>query len=161
MPGIRDGGRLIVSGPNVMLGYLRAGKPGVLEPAGDGGYDTGDIVSVDAEGYITILGRLKRFAKIAGEMVSLAAVEAQVSALWPDCGHAVIAIPDDRKGERLVLVTEYAAAERGALQAHIKNSGGTELMAPKSIVVAERIPLLGSGKIDYAGVGALVGEGTE
>lgn len=160
VPGIGDGGRLIVSGPNVMLGYLRTENPGVVEPIGDNGYDTGDIVSVDGEGYITILGRVKRFAKIAGEMVSLAAVEAQISALWPDCNHAVVNLPDDRKGERLVLVTEYAAAERGAILAHIKNSGGTELMVPKSIVVADRIPLLGSGKIDYPGVGALAEEGT-
>ncbi len=156
VPGIDDGGRLIVSGPNVMLGYLRADNPGVLHPPGGDGYDTGDIVSVDAEGYITILGRVKHFAKVAGEMVSLTAVEAQISALWPDSDHAVITLPDSRKGEQLVLVTEYADADRGAIQAHIRNCGGTELMVPKRIIVADRIPLLGSGKVDYAGVGNLV-----
>jgi acyl-[acyl-carrier-protein]-phospholipid O-acyltransferase/long-chain-fatty-acid--[acyl-carrier-protein] ligase len=155
VPGIDDGGKLVVSGPNVMLGYLRADNPGVLLPAGENGYDTGDIVSVDAEGYVTILGRVKRFAKIAGEMVSLAAVEVQIASLWPDYGHAVVNLPDSRKGEQLVLVTEYAAADRDALQAHIRAGGGTELMVPKSIVVTDKIPVLGSGKTDYVGVGEL------
>lgn len=160
VPGINDGGKLIVSGPNVMLGYLRAENPGVLHPVHDNRYDTGDIVSVDAEGYITILGRVKRFAKIAGEMVSLAAVEALIFALWPGYNHAVISIPDSRKGEQLALVTECVEADRNAIQAYINSSGGTELMVPRSIVVADRIPVLGSGKIDYVGVGNLVKKGT-
>ncbi|MDG1858232.1 MAG: AMP-binding protein, partial [Emcibacteraceae bacterium] len=98
VPGIEIGGRLIVKGPNVMKGYLRAENPGVLEKPKDGWYDTGDIVEIDDEGYITIAGRAKRFAKIAGEMVSLTAVEGIVSALWPEDGHAVVALPDPKKG---------------------------------------------------------------
>ncbi len=83
VPGIDEGGRLSVRGPNVMLGYLRAENPGVLEPLVDGWHDTGDIVTIDAGGFIAIKGRAKRFAKIAGEMVSLSAVEAMASAIWP------------------------------------------------------------------------------
>ena len=98
-----DGGRLFVSGPNVMLGYLRADKPGVVEPPADGWHDTGDIVNIDAEGFITIKGRAKRFAKIAGEMMSLSAVEAMATAVWPHAQSIVVTVPDARKGERLVL----------------------------------------------------------
>ena len=101
--GIADGGRLFVRGPNVMLGYLRADDPGVLRAAADGWHDTGDIVAIDAEGFVTIKGRAKRFAKIGGEMVSLAAVEALAADLWPDALSAVAAVPDERKGEALVL----------------------------------------------------------
>lgn len=157
VPGIEQGGRLSVSGPNVMLGYFRADNPGVLEPPEGGWYDTGDIVDIDADGYLSILGRAKRFAKIAGEMVSLTAVEAQAAALWPDHAHAVVAIPDAKKGEQLVLVTENADATREALLAHVQQSGGTELGVPRTIKVVEAVPLLGTGKTDYPAVEGLVG----
>ena len=112
--GLERGGRLWVKGPNVMLGYLRYEQPGVLEPPEDGWYDTGDIVDLDAQGFVTILGRAKRFAKIGGEMVSLAAVEDFVHRLSPDAQHAVVALPDPRKGERIVLVTTDQALDRDA-----------------------------------------------
>jgi acyl-[acyl-carrier-protein]-phospholipid O-acyltransferase/long-chain-fatty-acid--[acyl-carrier-protein] ligase len=156
VPGIEAGGRLFVRGPNIMRGYLRAEKPGVLEAPDGGWYDTGDIVTIDAEGYVRIAGRARRFAKIAGEMVSLARVEAEIAALWPDNQHAVLAIEDERKGEQLVLLTDYQAAERGAIQARIQAAGLSELSAPKTIRVIDRLPQLGTGKIDYVAAKALI-----
>ncbi|HYF54004.1 MAG TPA: acyl-[ACP]--phospholipid O-acyltransferase [Salinarimonas sp.] len=152
VPGVADGGRLHVRGPNVMLGYLRAERPGVLEPVPEGWHDTGDIVTIDAEGFITIRGRAKRFAKIGGEMISLAAVETLAAELWPDALSAVAAQPDPRKGERLVLVTEAKGATRAAFQAFAKSKGASELMIPAEILFVDRIPVLGSGKLDYVGV---------
>jgi acyl-[acyl-carrier-protein]-phospholipid O-acyltransferase/long-chain-fatty-acid--[acyl-carrier-protein] ligase len=153
--GVEEGGRLMVAGPNIMLGYLKAEDPGRLEPPAEGWYDTGDIVSLDDGGYITILGRAKRFAKVAGEMVSLAAVENLVSALWPDEMHAVVALPDARKGEQLVLLTERPGAARDELSAHARAAGASELMVPRQIFTVDRLPLLGSGKADHPGAKAL------
>ena len=148
VPGIEEGGRLHVRGPNVMLGYLKADLPGQLQPIEGGWFDTGDIVTVDGGGFVRIRGRAKRFAKIAGEMVSLAAVEVMIAEIWPDAGHAVIALPDARKGERLVLVTTEAEAARAPIQAHIRATGRTELSLPADILQIDEIPLLGSGKVD-------------
>ena len=152
VPGIDEGGRLLVTGPNVMLGYLLAERPGVLQPPAAGWYDTGDIVAIDADGYIRIVGRAKRFAKIAGEMVSLGAVEGHVAALWPEQAHAVISLPDPRRGEQLVLVTEKSDAGREALQRHMQAQGAPELMLPRAILPVERMPLLGTGKLDYVAI---------
>lgn len=149
VPGIEDGGRLSVTGPNVMKGYLLADRPGELVPPPDGWYDTGDIVELDADGYITIKGRAKRFAKIAGEMVSLSAVEAHTSEVWPGHGHAVVSLPDKRKGEQLVLLTENSKADRKALLEHGRASGISEIMIPRTIVSIDKLPVLGTGKVDY------------
>ena len=81
-----------------MLGYIRADAPGVIVPPPDGWYDTGDVVSIDEDGFIAIRGRLKRFAKIGGETVSLAVVENCAAALWPDNAHAAVAVPDRAQG---------------------------------------------------------------
>lgn len=152
VPGIDEGGRLFVRGPNIMQGYLRAEKPGVLEPPAQGWYDTGDIVTIDEQGYIRIAGRAKRFAKIAGEMVSLTRVESEIAALWPDAIHAVVAIDDDRKGEKLVLLTTHEHADRAQLQTHIQSRGLSEIYVPKTLRVIHALPLLGTGKIDYVQV---------
>lgn len=148
VPGIEDGGRLYVRGPNVMLGYLRAENPGVLEPPHDGWHDTGDIVTIDAQGFIKIQGRAKRFAKIGGEMVSLSAVEATAAELWPAAISVVVAVPDQRKGERLVLLTANDKANRADYQAFARSRGINELSVPAEVMVAP-VPLLGSGKPDY------------
>lgn len=150
--GIADAGRLFVKGPNVMLGYMTAEKPGKLQPLGEGWHDTGDIVAIDREGFLTIRGRLKRFAKIAGEMVSLGQAEMLVQALWPDDRHAVVAVPDRRRGERIVLVTTAAGADLGALRAGAKAAGMAEIAVPDTISRVEEIPVLGSGKVDYQAV---------
>jgi acyl-[acyl-carrier-protein]-phospholipid O-acyltransferase/long-chain-fatty-acid--[acyl-carrier-protein] ligase len=150
--GVEDGGRLYVKGPNVMLGYLRVDNPGVLEPPPGGWHDTGDIVSIDPQGFIAIKGRAKRFAKIAGEMISLPAVESLANDVWPDASHAVVAIPDGRKGEQLVLVTTQPDAARAALAERAKAAGATELTVPKTVVHVDKIPLLGTGKTDYPSV---------
>ncbi|MBW8270536.1 AMP-binding protein [Caldovatus aquaticus] len=157
----RDAGRLWVRGPNVMLGYLRAEAPGVLQPPPEGWYDTGDIVSVDAEGFVTIRGRARRFAKIAGEMVSMAAAEALAGALWPDALHAVLALPDPRKGERLVLLTTRRDAAIPALLAAARERGVPELMVPRELRVVETMPLLATGKVDYPAVQRLLAGAAE
>jgi acyl-[acyl-carrier-protein]-phospholipid O-acyltransferase/long-chain-fatty-acid--[acyl-carrier-protein] ligase len=147
--GITEGGRLMVRGPNVMLGYLRPGVAGHVEPPVDGWHDTGDIVTME-DGFIAIRGRAKRFAKLGGEMVSLAAVESMIAGLWPGFNHVVVALPDARKGEQLVLVTEMPGGDRRALLKAAQDEGYPELWIPRAILVTAVIPVLGSGKIDYA-----------
>lgn len=149
VPGIDKGQKLFVKGPNVMMGYMKDDAPGILQPLQDGWYDTGDIVAADDDGFITIQGRTKRFAKVAGEMVSLTAVETVVNNVWPGANHAVVSIPDPRKGEMLVLITEHVTAELNALPDHFRRNGLTELSIPRRIVKIEQLPLLGTGKTDY------------
>jgi acyl-[acyl-carrier-protein]-phospholipid O-acyltransferase / long-chain-fatty-acid--[acyl-carrier-protein] ligase len=156
--GIAEGARLVIAGPNVMLGYLHAAKPGELDKPPAGWYDTGDIISRDAQGFITIQGRAKRFAKIAGEMVSLALVEELAAQTWPEARHAVVALPDPRRGEQLVLATDRPDAARDALLAAARANGHGELFVPKSVLVVEKVPLLATGKVDYPAVQALAAE---
>ena len=154
VPGIQEGGRFSIRGPNVMAGYLKADRPGVLQPPEDGWHDTGDIVTLDNAGFVTIRGRAKRFAKIGGEMVSLPAVEGYAAKLWPDAEHAVVTRPDPRKGEQLVLFTTRADATAGALQAWGRGNGVTELMLPRDVRIVPALPVLGTGKLDYVTMGA-------
>lgn len=148
VPGIQAGGRLHVRGPNVMAGYLLPDKPGILVPTRDGWHDTGDIVDIDAQGNISIQGRAKRFAKVGGEMVSFAAVETMIAALWPQNNHVVMSVPDEKRGEQLVLVTDKKGADRAAIQAAAKEQGVPELWVPRAITEVEQIPVLASGKVD-------------
>ena len=162
--GIQNGGRLCVKGPNIMLGYMKPENPGVIEAPfveklGNDWYDTGDIVSVDSEGYITILGREKRFAKIAGEMISLVAVEELVSKI-DNCQsmHAAICVPDDKKGEQILLFTTIKDLTREQIAKEAKEMAVSELYIPKIIVVIIEIPLLASGKTDYLKISELAKE---
>jgi acyl-[acyl-carrier-protein]-phospholipid O-acyltransferase/long-chain-fatty-acid--[acyl-carrier-protein] ligase len=148
VPGIDKGGRLHLRGPNVMAGYLRAENPGVLETLPDGWHDTGDIVTIDEEGFVRIRGRAKRFAKIGGEMISLAAVEVLAGQLWPTALSVVSSIPDAKKGERLVLLTDAPDASRPAFMAFAKTRGAMDMMVPAEVVIG-KVPVLGSGKVDF------------
>lgn len=150
--GIDQGGRLVVQGPNVMLGYYKDDKPGVLQPPEGGWHDTGDIVTIDENGFIKIQGRAKRFAKIAGEMVSLSVTEAMAHAVWPQFEHAVVSVPDDKKGEKLVMVTTNPAPKREELSAYAAKEGITPLALPAVMIPVDKIPLLGTGKTDYVAI---------
>jgi len=159
--GIPNAGRLYVRGPNVMLGYIKADNPGVIDPPHGGWHDTGDVVAIDEEGFIAIKGRLKRFAKIGGETVSLAVVENCASALWPDYAHAAVTIPDGRKGEQIVLVTTCPDAQRTDLIGWVHNHGVPELAVPRRILQVDSVPVLGTGKTDYTKVQKMVKESME
>ena len=150
--GIPNAGLLVVKGPNVMLGYMRPDAPGHIVPPHDGWYDTGDVASIDVDGFIAIRGRMKRFAKIGGETVSLAVVENIAAALWPDNHHAAIAMADRAKGEQIVLVTDAAGARRLDLVAWAQNHGTSELAVPRRVLVIDALPVLGTGKTDYVTV---------
>jgi acyl-[acyl-carrier-protein]-phospholipid O-acyltransferase/long-chain-fatty-acid--[acyl-carrier-protein] ligase len=156
--GVDEGGRLFVKGPNVMLGYLRAERPGVLEAPPEGWHDTGDIVTIDDEGFVAIKGRAKRFAKVGGEMVSLAAVEALAGELWPNNVTAVAAVADARKGERLIMVTDKHGATRSEFMAYARSKHASELTFPAEVVVLDKLPMLGSGKVDQLAVEKFVRE---
>lgn len=156
VPGLKSCGRLSLRGPNIMLGYMLPDAPGVIVPPPDGWHDTGDIVSLDDEGFVTIRGRAKRFAKVAGEMVSLAAVESVVNALWPDSNHVVIGIADMQKGEQLVLVTDRPDADKDSVIRYMREENLPSIWLPKSILIVPTIPVLGSGKIDLVATTELV-----
>jgi acyl-[acyl-carrier-protein]-phospholipid O-acyltransferase/long-chain-fatty-acid--[acyl-carrier-protein] ligase len=150
--GVEDGGRLFVRGPNVMKGYLNADANAKFQAHG-GWYDTGDIVQVDADGYLHIRGRMKRFAKISGEMVSLTAVEDALAGAFPQfglrCAVAVITQPDEDKGEKLIAVTNEPKLQLADLRSAIKAKGLGNLCAPREIVVVPSIPKLGTGKTNH------------
>jgi acyl-[acyl-carrier-protein]-phospholipid O-acyltransferase/long-chain-fatty-acid--[acyl-carrier-protein] ligase len=157
VPGIEEGGRLSIRGPNIMAGYYKSDAPGLLQPPKGGWHDSGDIVTMDDDGFVTIRGRAKRFAKIGGEMISLPAVEGYAAACWPGFDHAVVTRPDPRKGEQLVLFTTNPAAKFGALSMWGKANGIAEISIPRDIRNVEALPVLGTGKIDYVTMGEMVG----
>jgi len=139
---------------------MLADEPGVLQPPHEGWHDTGDIVTIDDAGFVTIRGRAKRFAKIGGEMISLPAVEGYAAKVWPGAEHAVVTRPDARKGEQLVLFTTAADAQAPALQGWARANGVAELAVPRDIRVVESLPVLGTGKLDYVTMGEVAVAGT-
>lgn len=147
--GIEEGGEFVIKGDNIMLGYLKEDKPGVLQPLKDGWYDTGDIVKVDDEGFFSIQGRAKRFAKIAGEMISLSAVENSLLKKWPDYMHAAVHLPDEKRGEQILIYTTHPSLDPKQLQDAMREQGFTDLWIPRRIETVESIPLMGNGKVDY------------
>ena len=160
IPGINDAGQLHVKGPNIMLGYLLADNPGMLvlpeSIYGKGWHDTGDIVNVDNEGFISIRGRSKRFAKVGGEMISLTAVEQLAINAWPDADHAAISIVDAKKGEQIILVTTKKQAVISDLIA--ASPGISNISIPKKILIVDSIPVMATGKINYPAVLNLTNE---
>ena len=151
--GIERGGVLHVSGPNVMLGYLYYENPGVLVPPrselGPGWHENGDVVEIDEDGFIFILGRMKRFAKVAGEMISLEVVEKIAVAASPGFQHAASSRTDERRGEAIVLFTTDPALTRERLQQAAHAAGSSEIAIPREIINLPEIPLLGTGKVNY------------
>ena len=159
--GIEKGGELVVRGPNVMLGYILPSQPGVLQPLEDGWYHTGDVVEIDEIGFIYIKDRIKRFAKIGGEMVSLNAVDNMVRKAYEwmspqdkseDNGemfsYGVVAIPHESKGEQIVLVTNNRMVTQEVLHSYIKNNGMSELYLPRIILFRDKLPMFATGKAD-------------
>ena len=141
-------GRLLLRGPNVMTGYWRPDNPRVLAPPPDGWHDTGDVAEFDADGFLTLHGRAKRFAKIGGEMVSLAQVEQQVAEVWPEHRHVVCAVAHESRGEQLVLLTEHPEPDAAALRAALRQRGVADLARPRHVRAVAELPLLGTGKPD-------------
>lgn len=154
--GVDNGGELLVKGDNIMQGYMKADRPDVLQPLGNGWYDTGDIVSIDSDGYIFIQGRAKRFAKIGGEMVSLTAVEEVLDRLYPQSTQGILTVTDEKKGEQLVLITDRDDADITTIREHFKKEGLSELWMPKKVIYVAKPPVLGSGKFDYIAAAALL-----
>jgi acyl-[acyl-carrier-protein]-phospholipid O-acyltransferase/long-chain-fatty-acid--[acyl-carrier-protein] ligase len=153
VPGIDKGGMLHVRGPNVMSGYYLFDAPGELQPpsseAGDGWYETGDVVTVDDDGFVSIVGRVKRFAKVAGEMVSLEVVEKVALLASPGAMHGATTQADGGRGEAIVLFTTDGGLTRDALVASAKKMGVAEITVPRKIQKVDALPLLGTGKTDY------------
>jgi acyl-[acyl-carrier-protein]-phospholipid O-acyltransferase/long-chain-fatty-acid--[acyl-carrier-protein] ligase len=160
--GIAGGGILHVRGPNVMLGYLLHDQPGVIRPPssafGAGWYSTGDVVEIDADGFVHIKARLKRFAKVAGEMVSLELVEQIAAAAAPLKAHAATSAPNERRGEMIILFSEDPELKRDALLAAARTAGQAEVAVPRAVVHIPKLPRLGSGKVDYLALKQMAAE---
>lgn len=150
--GIETGGELCVKGPNVMLGYYMPDNPGVLVPPPNGWYHTGDVVDIDEIGFFTIKDRIKRFAKIGGEMVSLNAVQDMVidatKEMLGEYNYGVVAIPHESKGEQIVLVTNNKSVTAAMLHDYVKSNGMSELYLPRVILYHDTLPVFATGKSD-------------
>jgi acyl-[acyl-carrier-protein]-phospholipid O-acyltransferase/long-chain-fatty-acid--[acyl-carrier-protein] ligase len=159
--GVEDGGRLLVRGPNMMKGYLNPDANAQFK-ACDGWYDTGDIVRVDASGCLFIQGRMKRFAKVSGEMVSLTAIEDALAGAFPiyglRCQIAVVARPDQDKGERLIAVTNESRLTLADIRTAVRDKGLSNLCAPRELRIVPSVPKLGTGKVNYRELDKMLAE---
>ncbi|MGZ8258723.1 MAG: bifunctional acyl-ACP--phospholipid O-acyltransferase/long-chain-fatty-acid--ACP ligase [Methylotenera sp.] len=156
VPGIDRGGLLSVRGPNVMLGYYLHDNPGVIQATADSlhstgerWYNTGDIVEIDSDGFVFIKGRVKRFAKVAGEMVSLETVENVANHASPQHQHAATTQINAQRGESIILYTTDRTLNRELLSMSAKSIGSPELAIARKINVVSELPMLGTGKTDY------------
>ncbi len=149
--GVAEGGRLFVRGPNVMQGYLNPEANRRFQELG-GWYDTGDIARVDEDGFVYILGRLKRFAKVSGEMISLTAVEEALAGAFPQYGlrftAAVIAVPDEAKGEKLIAISNEPRLTVDQVRDAIRSRGLGNLAVPREVKTVRELPRLGTGKVN-------------
>jgi acyl-[acyl-carrier-protein]-phospholipid O-acyltransferase/long-chain-fatty-acid--[acyl-carrier-protein] ligase len=150
--GVSEGGRLLVRGPNVMRGYINPEANAKFKALG-GWYDTGDIVRVDEDNFLFVIGRLKRFAKVSGEMVSLTAVEDALAGAFPHyglrCLVAVLSRPDENKGEMLIAVTNESKLQLDEIRSAIRAKGLPNICVPREVQFLSEIPKLGTGKVNY------------
>lgn len=161
--GVPEGGRLFVRTPAMMKGYLNPDANAQFQALG-GWYDTGDIAQVDADGYVTVLGRLKRFAKVSGEMISLTAVEDALAGAFTAnyglrCTLAVVALPDAEKGEKLVALANEPRLQLADVRAAVRAKGLSNLCAPRELRYVHAIPKLGSGKVDHRELARMLRDG--
>jgi acyl-[acyl-carrier-protein]-phospholipid O-acyltransferase/long-chain-fatty-acid--[acyl-carrier-protein] ligase len=161
VPGISHGGVLHVRSPNMMAGYLLHDRPGELQPpvseVGRGWYCMGDVVEIDAYGFVTVLGRLKRFAKVAGEMVALELVERVARMCSPEHQHAATVAVAAERGEITVLFTTDPGLDRMKLHHAARTLGVQDLAVAREILLVAELPVLGSGKTDYVRLADMAG----
>jgi len=150
--GVNEGGRLFVRGPNIMRGYLNPQANAAFQRL-DGWYDTGDVATVDEEGFVFLQGRLKRFAKISGEMVSLAAVEEALAGAFPHyglrCQVAIVSRPDRDKGEMLIAVTNESRLRLDEVRSVLRAKGFPNICVPREVRFLRELPKLGTGKVNH------------
>jgi acyl-[acyl-carrier-protein]-phospholipid O-acyltransferase/long-chain-fatty-acid--[acyl-carrier-protein] ligase len=155
LDGLANGGELYVRGDNVMMGYIDPDDPKKIIPPPDGWHETGDVVEVDDDGFVFITDRVKRFAKLAGEMVPLSGVEDLVKDAYnddKDLDVGAVSVPDDMKGEKIVLVSTHQTVGHAAVANYAKIHGISERFVPKTYLYTDELPLLKTGKRDYVGL---------
>ncbi|MFW1676904.1 acyl-[ACP]--phospholipid O-acyltransferase [Pontibacter sp. JAM-7] len=150
-----EDGLILIGGTQIMLGYLNDAEKTaevVIEHAGLRWYKTGDKGHLDDDGYLTIVDRYSRFAKLGGEMVSLGAVERKVREILqqPELPLIAVNLPDERKGEQVILLVQNDLQMSSEQLRHtLVAAGMAPLMLPAEIITTDQVPYLGSGKPDF------------